>query len=55
MASFWTSTIMSITIIKVSEKNWLPRKRLLLNVYFKDQNPYGPDFSVFLLEPYNML
>ena len=37
------------------KKIWLPRKILLVNVHFIDQNHDRPSFSVFLLEPCIML
>ena len=40
---------------KVFENNWLPRKILLMNVYFTDQNLDRPDFSEFFFEPCNVI
>ena len=44
--------------VLLCQRFWLKlvtKKNLLANVYFTDQNTDAPNFSVFLLEPYNVL
>ena len=51
----WKPSLDEYYYVQGFEKNWLPRKILLVNVHFTDQNHDRRGFSVFLLEPGNML